>query len=103
MTLDAHDLPVSVTVNGGTVAGHVPAHRVVADFLADCGISTVRVSCDQGVCGACTVPVDREPRPSPELVRRWMAGNVCRCTGYQAIVDAVIDAAHKASRRGQPP
>jgi carbon-monoxide dehydrogenase small subunit len=29
----------------------------------------------------------------PAEVRHWMEGNICRCTGYQTIVDAVLDAA----------
>jgi carbon-monoxide dehydrogenase small subunit len=36
-----------------------------------------------------------EARPDPDAaaVRHWMEGNICRCTGYQTIVDAVLDAA----------
>jgi len=33
------------------------------------------------------------PQPSREEVRDWISGNFCRCTGYQAIVDAVMDVA----------
>jgi carbon-monoxide dehydrogenase small subunit len=49
-------------------------------------------------CGFCTPgmvmsAVDfarRNPTPTPESVRRWLEGNICRCTGYQNIVASVI-------------
>ena len=52
-------------------------------------------------CGYCTPGIlmtvhdllQRSPSPSREEIRRELAGNICRCTGYQAIVDAVEDAA----------
>ncbi len=48
-------------------------------------------------CGFCTpgmilsakVLLDRVPRPSRKQIRRAIAGNVCRCTGYKQIVDAI--------------
>jgi carbon-monoxide dehydrogenase small subunit len=56
-------------------------------------------------CGFCTsgmvlTPTDflsRNPRPSEEDVRDAMSGNLCRCTGYQFIVDAVLAAAEQLS------
>jgi len=52
-------------------------------------------------CGYCTPGIlmtvhdllQRSPSPSRDEIRRELAGNICRCTGYQAIVDAVEDAA----------
>lgn len=52
-------------------------------------------------CGFCTggmlVVLDeylrRTPQPTEEGVRRALRGNLCRCTGYQSIVDAALDAA----------
>jgi carbon-monoxide dehydrogenase small subunit len=35
----------------------------------------------------------KNPDPSEEQVRFWLAGNLCRCTGYDKIVRAVLDAA----------
>ena len=48
-------------------------------------------------CGFCTpgmlltaaALLDEKPAPTREEIRAWLAGNYCRCTGYQAIVDAV--------------
>jgi aerobic-type carbon monoxide dehydrogenase small subunit (CoxS/CutS family) len=41
-----------------------------------------------------------KPSPSREEIREVLSGNLCRCTGYQGIVDAALDAA--AARRGGP-
>src|SRR5476651_236839 len=41
------------------------------------------------------IPIDlkKNPEPSEEEVRFWLAGNLCRCTGYDKIVRAVLQAA----------
>ena len=52
-------------------------------------------------CGFCTpgfivagkALLDQNPNPSEQEVRAWLAGNLCRCTGYDRIVKAVLDAA----------
>ena len=52
-------------------------------------------------CGFCTPAMlltaaellKANPEPSREEVRDWLSGNFCRCTGYQSIVDAVLEAA----------
>ena len=54
-------------------AGHGPRHR---DFLRD------------------------DPSPTRDEVREGMSGNICRCTGYQLIVDSILDAA-EALRNGE--
>jgi carbon-monoxide dehydrogenase small subunit len=49
-------------------------------------------------CGFCTPGMimsaiefaERNPQPTPESVRRWLEGNICRCTGYQNIVASVM-------------
>jgi len=54
-------------------------------------------------CGFCTpgmilsakALLDRVPNPEEPEVRNALAGNLCRCTGYQKIVEAVLDAAAK--------
>ena len=52
-------------------------------------------------CGICTpgflisaqALLEKNPDPTEEEVRFWLAGNLCRCTGYDKIVRAVLDAA----------
>jgi carbon-monoxide dehydrogenase small subunit len=45
--------------------------------------------CTPGMLMAALDLVERKPEANREQVREWMSGNYCRCTGYQAIVDAV--------------
>ena len=40
--------------------------------------------------------LDETPRPSEEKVKEYMEGNICRCTGYRKIVEAILDAADKS-------
>jgi aerobic carbon-monoxide dehydrogenase small subunit len=49
--------------------------------------------CTPGVLIASKALLDIEPNPSEEQIRTWLAGNLCRCTGYDKIVRAVQDAA----------
>jgi len=58
-------------------------------------------------CGFCTSGMilsakellDRNPRPGEPEIRRAISGNLCRCTGYQKIIEAVKDAAGEAPGR----
>lgn len=60
-------------------------------------------------CGFCTpgmlmtakALLRKNPHPSPDAIRRELSGNLCRCTGYQKIVEAVVDAAMKEEVKGQ--
>ncbi|MCH8090490.1 MAG: (2Fe-2S)-binding protein [Chloroflexi bacterium] len=54
-----------------------------------CGI------CTPGFLVAAKALLDREPDPSEERIRFWLANNLCRCTGYDKIIRAVMDAAGK--------
>jgi carbon-monoxide dehydrogenase small subunit len=57
-------------------------------------------------CGYCTpgmimslVDLQRaEPQPDEHQVRKWLEGNICRCTGYQPIVDAALDCAARQAK-----
>ena len=54
-------------------------------------------------CGACTPGqimaakslLEENPTPTEEDIKRWMMGNLCRCTGYYQIIDSIKDAAEK--------
>jgi len=49
--------------------------------------------CTPGFIVASKALLDKHPNPSEHEVREWLAGNLCRCTGYDRIVKAVLDAA----------
>lgn len=47
--------------------------------------------CTSGMLLAAHELVEQRPNANREEVREWISGNYCRCTGYQAIVDAICD------------
>jgi len=49
--------------------------------------------CTPGVIMAAKALLDRNPTPTEREVRYWLSGNLCRCTGYDKIVRAVLDTA----------
>ena len=49
--------------------------------------------CTPGVLMTAKALLDAEPNPSRERIKEALSGNLCRCTGYQQIVDSVEDAA----------
>ena len=51
--------------------------------------------CTPGMLATLTELLDTHPDPTEEQVREWLSGNLCRCTGYQGIVDAALDAAKR--------
>jgi CO/xanthine dehydrogenase Mo-binding subunit/aerobic-type carbon monoxide dehydrogenase small subunit (CoxS/CutS family) len=153
---------LSFTLDGQPVTLAAGSPRVLSDALSQsCGRSGVRVACDHGVCGACTVLVngrpftscstlvdtiedrevttvqglhaagsppstlqqafveahafqcgmctpgmillaeallERHPDPGRDQIRGWMSANVCRCTGYQVIEEAVVKAVAMRSK-----
>ncbi len=53
--------------------------------------------CTPGMIIAATQIIDRNPNPSRDEIRHGLEGNLCRCTGYQHIIEAVEYAAKKSS------
>ncbi len=49
--------------------------------------------CTPGLLMACTELLERHPDPDEDTIRGWLEGNICRCTGYRSIVEAVRRAA----------
>ncbi|BBU54248.1 MULTISPECIES: (2Fe-2S)-binding protein [Mameliella] len=49
--------------------------------------------CTPGILVAAKKLLETNPNPTEEEVRYWLAGNLCRCTGYDKIIRAVMDAA----------
>ena len=54
--------------------------------------------CTPGVLMAAKGLLNENPKPSEEEVRRAIAGNLCRCTGYNKYVEAILDVATKLSK-----
>lgn len=164
-TQDPGAMEVTMTVNGEEILQEVQPRLKLSDFLRwECGCRSVRVGCEHGVCGACTVQLDgrsvkscllyavqadgmavetveglaedgslhpiqeafhethalqcgfctsgfvmatkelltEHPDPSREEIERGLADNICRCTGYQNIYDAVERAADKLEGADEP-
>jgi len=67
-----------------------PLQQAFIDHAAlQCGI------CTPGILVAAKALLERNPDPSESEIRYWLAGNLCRCTGYDKIIRAVQDAAKK--------
>lgn len=69
-------------------------YEVLKDAFAEEGGSQCGF-CTPGMIIASESVLSHNPHPSEEEVRAGLAGNLCRCTGYQAIVNAVLIAAKK--------
>ena len=57
--------------------------------------------CSPGILIAAQALLRDEPAPTRERIREYMSGNYCRCTGYQAIVDAIEAVARARASRGE--
>lgn len=66
---------------------HVLQRKFLEHAALQCGI------CTPGFLIAARALLERNANPTEEEVRFWLAGNLCRCTGYQKIIEAVLDAA----------
>ena len=58
--------------------------------------------CTPGVLMTAKALLDREPHPSRERIKEALSGNLCRCTGYQQIVDSVEEAARAINAKKVP-
>jgi carbon-monoxide dehydrogenase small subunit len=84
------------TIEG--LAGGGALHAVQAALVrlggTQCGI------CTPGIAMCAARVIESEPDASRARLRELLAGNICRCTGYQLIVDAVAEVAEQARRSG---
>jgi aerobic carbon-monoxide dehydrogenase small subunit len=71
---------------------HPLQQKFLEEAALQCGF------CTPGILVAAKALLERNPDPSETEIRYWLAGNLCRCTGYDKIVRAVVDAA--AEMRG---
>jgi carbon-monoxide dehydrogenase small subunit len=83
-----------VTVEGlgsGRVAEAV-RQSFVAHGAVQCGF------CTPGMVTQATALLSSQSRPDAEAAKRAIEGNLCRCTGYQKIVDAIVDAGEQLAQ-----
>jgi carbon-monoxide dehydrogenase small subunit len=96
LTLAAQAQGTSVTTVEG-LAGEQGLHPIQKAFkqhhALQCGF------CTPGFLVTAAALLERIPDPTETQVREWLSGNVCRCTGYQFIVDAVLSAAKEISQQ----
>ena len=80
------------TIEGiGSAANLHPLQQKFLEHAAlQCGI------CTPGFIVSAKALLDQNPNPTEDEVRYWLAGNLCRCTGYDKIVRAVLDARNGA-------
>jgi len=84
-----------ITTIEGMASGEVlhPLQRKFLEHAAlQCGI------CTPGFLVAAKALLEKNPDPTETEVRYWLAGNLCRCTGYDKIIRAVMDAAEEMRR-----
>ena len=86
---DAEVLTIEGFEQGGTL--HALQEGFTREHGLQCGF------CTPGMITRAYRLLKENPRPSEKEIRYWMAGNLCRCTGYQNIVKAVQYAANKMS------
>src|SRR2546426_9291001 len=84
------------TVEGlGRGAELHPLQAAFADLgAAQCGY------CTPGILMAAKALLEREPNPSRERIKEAVSGNLCRCTGYQQIFEAIEEAARRMEHEG---
>ena len=90
LMLAAEDEGKEITTIEGMAEGetlHPLQQKFLEEAALQCGI------CTPGMLVAAKALLDENPNPSETEVRFWLAGNLCRCTGYDKIVRAVLDTA----------
>jgi len=85
----------------GTIEGmaegdalHPLQRKFIEHAALQCGI------CTPGILVAAKSLLERNPDPTEEETRYWLAGNLCRCTGYDKIIRAVLDTAKDMREAG---
>jgi carbon-monoxide dehydrogenase small subunit len=83
----------SITTIEGLQPSHDKLHPLQEAFIdhgaAQCGF------CTPGMIMMAKALLDENPKPTEDEVRFGIAGNICRCTGYTKIVDAILDVSKK--------
>lgn len=87
-----------ITTIEGLAAEDGKLHPVQQSFVdhgaVQCGF------CTPGMILSAKALLDRNPKPSEDEIKRGIAGNICRCTGYKKIIEAVSAASETMSAEG---
>lgn len=87
---DGHEI---VTVEGLSKESLTPVQQAFLEHNSfQCGF------CAPGVVLAATELLQRQPRPTAEQIKETISGNLCRCTGYQSIIEAILDVPPKTGK-----
>lgn len=80
------------TVEGLTSGGDLTPlqEAFIAGFATQCGY------CTAGMLMSATALLESNPTPTRDQVVQAISGNICRCTGYEAIIDAILTAAERS-------
>ena len=90
LAVEAQGKEVNTIEGLATAEGLHPLQQAFLEHAAlQCGI------CTPGFIVAAKGLLDQEPEVDEARVRHWLAGNLCRCTGYDKIIRAVLDASVK--------
>ena len=88
LAVETQDKEITTVEGLANPAGLHPLQRKFLEHAGlQCGI------CTPGFLVAAKALLDHNPNPTEHQVRHWLAGNLCRCTGYDKIVRAVLDTA----------
>ena len=88
LAVEAEGKSISTVEGLANPEGLHPIQQAFLEHAAlQCGI------CTPGFLVASKALLDHNPEPSEHEIRHWLAGNLCRCTGYDKIVRAVLEAA----------
>jgi carbon-monoxide dehydrogenase small subunit len=97
---------LAVQADGGTVktveglATNGQLHPIQEGFWEEHGLQCG--FCTPGMMMTALQIIERHPHPTDEQIRHGLEGNLCRCTGYQHIVNAIQYAARKMAEGGAP-
>ena len=94
LAVEVHGREINTIEGLASPEGLHPLQQAFLEHAAlQCGF------CTPGLIMSAKALLDQEPRPDERRVRHWLAGNLCRCTGYDKIVRAVMAASESMESR----
>ncbi|MBI4334693.1 MAG: (2Fe-2S)-binding protein [Chloroflexi bacterium] len=84
-------LTIEGLAGSGTGSLHPLQQSFLDHFAIQCGF------CTPGMVMSATALLDENPEPSEDEIRKALTGNICRCTGYTKVVEAIMAARRKIS------